>query len=131
MRLPGAAAKAARAAPPFLLSFQAEGGIRDWTVTGVQPCALPISAFRVSKYSPRQPIIAVTPSENILRRLSLAWGVLSVRRPEPLGLKEDFEQAAEVVMTAGIAGRGELIVITAGLPLAVPGSTNLVKVHRI
>ena len=89
------------------------------------------TAFRVSKYRPRQPIIAVTPSENILRRLSLAWGVLSVRRPEPLGLEEDFEQAAEVVMTAGIAGRGELIVITAGLPLAVPGSTNLVKVHRI
>ena len=89
------------------------------------------TAFRVSKYRPRQPIIAVTPSDNILRRLSLAWGVTPVKRPEPLGLEEDFEQAAEVVMTAGIAGRGELIVITAGLPLAVPGSTNLVKVHRI
>jgi pyruvate kinase len=121
-------------------------------VTGVQTCALPIScqiahqvgaqaivtftaggttAFRVSKYRPRQPIIAVTPSENILRRLSLAWGVLPVKRPEPLGLEEDFEQATEVVMTTGIAGRGEFIVITAGLPLAVPGSTNLVKVHRI
>ena len=89
------------------------------------------TAFRVSKYRPRQPIIAVTPSDNILRRLSLAWGVTPVKRPEPLGLEEDFEQAAEVVMTTGIAGRGELIVITAGLPLAVPGSTNLVKVHRI
>ena len=89
------------------------------------------TTFRVSKYRPRQPIIAVTPSENILGRLSLAWGVLSVRRPEPLSLEEIFEQATEVVMTTETAGRGELIVITAGLPLAVPGSTNLVKAHRI
>ena len=89
------------------------------------------TTFRVSKYRPRQPIIAVTPSENILGRLSLAWGVLSVRRPEPLSLEEAFEQATEVVMTTGIAGRGDLIIITAGLPLAVPGSTNLVKTHRI
>ncbi len=89
------------------------------------------TTFRVSKYRPRQPIIAVTPSENILGRLSLAWGVLSVRRPEPLSLEEVFEQATEVVMTTETAGRGDLIIITAGLPLAVPGSTNLVKAHRI
>jgi len=89
------------------------------------------TTFRVSKYRPRQPIIAVTPSENILGRLSLAWGVLSVRRPEPLSLEEAFEQATEVVMTTETAGRGDLIIITAGFPLAVPGSTNLVKAHRI
>ncbi len=89
------------------------------------------TTFRVSKYRPRQPIIAVTPSENILGRLSLAWGVLSVRRPEPLSLEEAFEQATEVVMTTETAGRGDIIIITAGLPLAVPGSTNLVKAHRI
>ncbi len=89
------------------------------------------TTLRVSKYRPRQPIIAVTPSESVLRRLSLAWGVLTVRRPEPISLEEAFEQAAEVAKATGIAGRGDLIIITAGLPLAVPGSTNLVKVHRI
>lgn len=89
------------------------------------------TTLRVSKYRPRQPIIAVTPSENVLERLSLAWGVLPVKRPEPPQLEEVFKQATEVAMATGIAGRGDLIVITAGIPLAVPGSTNLVKVHRI
>jgi len=89
------------------------------------------TTLRVSKYRPRQPIIAVTPSGNVLERLSLAWGVLPVKRPEPPQLEEVFKQATEVAMATGIAGRGDLIVITAGIPLAVPGSTNLVKVHRI
>jgi pyruvate kinase len=89
------------------------------------------TAFRVSKYRPSQPIIAVTPSENILGRLSLAWGVLSVKRTEPLSLEEVFDQAAEVAMATKTAGKDDLIIITAGLPLSVPGSTNLVKVHRI
>jgi len=73
----------------------------------------------------------VTPSENILGRLSLAWGVLSVKRTEPLSLEEVFDQAAEVAMATETAGKDDLIIITAGLPLSVPGSTNLVKVHRI
>jgi len=89
------------------------------------------TALRVSKYRPRQPIIAVTPSENVLRCLSLAWGVLPVKRREPLSLEDVFEQATEVVMATGTAARGDLIVITAGLPLAVPGGTNLVKAHRV
>ena len=70
-------------------------------------------------------------SKKILRRLSLAWGVLPVRSRAPLSLDEVFEQATEVIMTTGIAGRGDLIIITAGFPLDVPGSTNLIKVHRI
>src|SRR3972149_7879085 len=62
MRLPGAAAKAARAAPPFLLSFQEEGGIRDWTVTGVQPCALPILPGR-ARGGPRMIGVLPKPGE--------------------------------------------------------------------
>jgi len=89
------------------------------------------TTLRVSKYRPSQPIIAVTPSENMRERLSLAWGVLSVKRPEPLSLEEVFDHATEVVMATGTAVKGDLIIITAGLPLLVPGNTNFVKVHRI
>lgn len=88
------------------------------------------TALRVSKYRPRQPILAVTPLETIMRRLSLAWGVQPVKKPEPSNLEEVFQLAREVALELSVAGRGELIVITAGLPLAVPGSTNLVKVHN-
>jgi len=89
------------------------------------------TALRVSKYRPRQPILAVTPSETIVRRLSLPWGVLPVIKPAPSNLEEVFGLASEVALETGVARRGDLVVITAGIPLNLPGSTNLVKVHSI
>ena len=89
------------------------------------------TALRVSKYRPRQPILAVTTSETIVRRLSLPWGVLPVIKPAPSNLEEVFGLASEVALETGVARRGDLVVITAGIPLNLPGSTNLVKVHSI
>jgi pyruvate kinase len=89
------------------------------------------TALRVSKYRPCPLILAVTPSETVVRRLSLAWGVLPIRKPEPANLEEVFELAREVALETGVARRGDLVVVTAGLPLTIPGSTNLVKVHSV
>jgi pyruvate kinase len=89
------------------------------------------TALRLSKYRPQHLILAVTPSETVVRRLSLAWGVFPVKKPEPAKLEEVFELAREVVLETSVARRGDLVVITAGLPLSVPGSTNLVKVHSV
>jgi pyruvate kinase len=89
------------------------------------------TALRVSKYRPRHPILAVTPSESVMNRLSLAWGVLPLRKPEPANLEEVFELAGEVILETSLARRGDLVVIIAGIPLAVPGSTNLVKIHSV
>jgi pyruvate kinase len=89
------------------------------------------TALRVSKYRPRQPILAVTPSETIARRLSLIWGVLPIIKPAPPNLEEAFELASEVALETHTARSGDLIVITAGIPLNLPGSTNLIKVHSI
>ncbi len=89
------------------------------------------TALRVSKYRPRPPILAVTPSETIMRRLSLSWGVHPVRKPEPSNLEKVFTLAREVALETGAARKGDLVVITAGLPLAVSGGTNLLKVHSI
>jgi pyruvate kinase len=89
------------------------------------------TALRVSKYRPEQPILAVTPSETIMRRLSLVWGVLPVKKPAPPNLEEVFELAREVALETGVARRGDLVVITAGIPMNLPGSTNLVKVHSV
>ena len=89
------------------------------------------TALRLSKYRPQHLILAVTPSAAVVRYLSLAWGVLPVRKPEPVSLEEVFRLAREVVLETGIARKGDLMVITAGLPLSVPGSTNLVKVHSV
>ncbi len=89
------------------------------------------TAFRVAKYRPHQPILAVTSSETVMRRLSLVWGVFPVKKSVPGNLDEVFSLAGEVAQETGAAGRGDLVVITAGIPLAVPGSTNLVKVQTI
>jgi len=89
------------------------------------------TAFRVSKYRPYQPILAVTPSERIMRRLSLYCGVVPIRKPDPKNLEEVFGMASEVALETTVARRGDLIVITAGLPLTAPGSTNLLKVHSV
>ena len=89
------------------------------------------TAHRLSKYRPLQPILAVTPYEKVVRHLALVWGVHSVCKPEPADLEMVFTLAREVVLEAGAARKDDLIVITAGLPLAVPGNTNLVKVHQV
>lgn len=89
------------------------------------------TALRVSKYRPRQPILAVTPSDFTLRRLSLVWGVLPIRKPAPSNLEEVFELASEVALETHVCKRGNLVVVTAGIPLNLPGSTNLVKIHSV
>ena len=89
------------------------------------------TALRVSKYRPQRPVLAVTPSEKVMRRLSLVWGVFPVLSPEPGRLEELFERARQAALETGVAGEGDLVVIVAGLPLAIPGSTNMVKVHRV
>ncbi len=89
------------------------------------------TALRVSKYRPYHPILAITPSTSVVRRLSLVWGVLPLKKPEPANLEEVFELASKAALETNLAKRGDLIVIIAGIPLAVPGSTNLVKIHSI
>lgn len=89
------------------------------------------TALRLSKYRPQHLIVAVTPSEIVVRRLSLANGVFPIVKPAPASLEEVFDLAREAALETGIAGKGDLIVITAGLPLRVPGSTNLLKVHNV
>jgi len=89
------------------------------------------TALRVSKYRPYHPILAVTPSASVVSRLSLAWGVLPLKEPEPANLEEVFKLASKSALETKLAKRGDLIVIIAGIPLAVSGSTNLVKIHSI
>ncbi len=89
------------------------------------------TAVRIAKHRPRQPILAVTPSENVMRRLALVWGALPVKRSVPESLDEVFCLAAEVALETGTARRGDMVVMAAGLPLGVSGSTNLVKVQTV
>ena len=63
--------------------------------------------------------------------MTLPWGVVPVIKPESDELEDAFELARQAALETGIVKNGDLIVITAGIPLRVPGQTNLLKVERI
>lgn len=89
------------------------------------------TARRVSKYRPGIPILAATPSPKQRRRLLLSWGVYPYEVPDPPSVLDLFAQGVKVCKESGVARKGDLIVITAGLPLAVPGTTNMLKVETV
>ncbi|KUK41029.1 MAG: Pyruvate kinase [Clostridia bacterium 62_21] len=89
------------------------------------------TARMVAKYRPRCPIIAVTPHARVLQRLTLVWGVepLLVRRIS--NTDEMIETSIGAALAAGFIKGGDLVVITAGVPVGVHGTTNLLKVHTV
>ncbi len=89
------------------------------------------TARRVSKYRPAMPILAATPSPRQRRRLLISWGVYPYEVQEPATVHEVFAQAVSLCSATGVAQKGDLIIVTAGLPLAIPGTTNLLKVERV
>ncbi len=89
------------------------------------------TARKVSKFKPKSPVVAATTSEKVRRKLSLFWGVESVRVSEGKSTDEVFENAILASQEAGIIQKGDLVVITAGVPVGVAGATNLMKVHLV
>ena len=89
------------------------------------------TARRVSKYRPRAPILALTPDERVFRRLIICWGVFPVMVSEPGTIDQRLETATQVALQSKLAKKGDLIVITAGLPAGKAGNTNMLKVQRV
>ena len=89
------------------------------------------TARMVSKYRPAVPIIAITPRPSVLRRLLLTWGVAPVLGRTTKTTDEMIYEAITTSLNKGLIGNGDLVVITAGVPVGVPGTTNLLKVHLV
>lgn len=89
------------------------------------------TARMVSKYRPQAPIIAVTPNEQNMRRMCLYWGVLPVKGEHAPSTDILFEMAVDSALKTKLVGPGDLVVITAGVPVGRSGTTNLIKIHHI
>jgi pyruvate kinase len=89
------------------------------------------AARMVSKYRPKSAVVAVTPSEKTLRRLLLSWGVYPVLAPGSQNTDEMVTNAVGGALSTGIVKEGDLVVITAGVPLGASGTTNLIRVHVV
>lgn len=85
----------------------------------------------LSKYRQSIPVIAVTPSEEVQRRLTLYWGMQSLQLQEVYNTDAMIILAERAAVEHGFVSRGDMAVIIAGLPLAITGVTNLIKAHRI
>jgi len=90
------------------------------------------TARLVAKFRPRQPIIAVTYSEQVKNRLALVWGVWPLIVPLiEQSTDELLHRAIAAALEAKLVQKGQWIVLTAGVPLGVSGTTNLIKVERV
>jgi len=89
------------------------------------------TAHYVSKFRPRCPIIACTPDPVARRQLKLVWGVTPLLTKQETDTTALFTNAVNVALNAGIIKEGELIVLTAGVPVGHSGTTNMVKVHVV
>lgn len=89
------------------------------------------TARAVSKFRPKAPIIATTTNEKVMRKLSLVWGVNSIFSKETSSTDDVIEASVNKSLEKGLINNGDLVVITAGVPVGVAGSTNLIKVHTV
>ncbi len=89
------------------------------------------SARMVSRHRPSIPILAVTVNEHIRRRLALVWGIESACVQEHTDIEQLVLDALRVAQEQHLAARGDRVVITAGVPTGISGSTNMVQVRTV
>lgn len=89
------------------------------------------TARMISKFRPSCPILGCTTSESVYRHMSLMWGVKPILMNEKQDSEALFAEALQVAEATGMVQKGELVVITSGLPLGVAGTTNMIKVDVI
>jgi pyruvate kinase len=89
------------------------------------------TARMVSKHRPPCPIIALPIDEKILNKLTLLWGVMPILTPPTKNTDELLEQCEKDALRSGLVKKGDIMVITAGVPLNVSGATNLIKIQMV
>jgi pyruvate kinase len=89
------------------------------------------TAAHISRFRPRQPVIALSPDGETIRRLALVWGCRPYRIDEAKNTDAVFETAPACALTAAGLKAGDLVVMTLGHPLYEAGTTNMIRVRRL
>lgn len=87
------------------------------------------TARMISKYRPVCPIIGCSTSAHVCRQLNMSWGVTPLIIEERTQTDALFEHAVDTAEAQGLLKSGDLVVVTAGIPLGMSGTTNMLKVH--
>jgi pyruvate kinase len=97
------------------------GAIVCYTATGS-------TVLRVTRERPGIPVIGLTPIESTARRLALVWGVQTILTGDPENLSHMVRKACRIAFEEGLVKAREGLIITAGIPLGSPGTTNMIRI---
>lgn len=89
------------------------------------------TAFVVSKFRPRAPILAFAHSERVSRRLCLCWGAVPMMVERAADENTIFYQAVEMAKEKELIKDGDLVIVTAGMPVYKAGNTNMMRIHMV
>ncbi|MCF8008285.1 MAG: pyruvate kinase [Halanaerobiales bacterium] len=89
------------------------------------------TARMVSKCRSLTPIVAVTPNDIALHNLTLSWGVYPIMADDSKSTDEMMDNSISVALKNELVNEGDLVVLTAGVPVGTPGTTNLIKVDIV
>lgn len=118
--------------PQEAIAFGAVGAVYQLGLKAIVcPTMTGSSARLISSHRPSVPVLALSPSRDVVRRSALLWGVRAELNEEPRHTTELIDVCAEVARRLGVASSGDRIGITAGLPAGSSGGTNMFKVHTL
>jgi pyruvate kinase len=89
------------------------------------------TGLRAARERPQMPIIALSPVLDTARRLSIVWGTHCVVSPDATDLDDMVDRACRIAYHEGFAKPGDRIIVTAGVPLRTPGSTNMLRIAYV
>lgn len=89
------------------------------------------TARRISKFRPDTPILGATPYEKTFHQMSLVWGVTPVMANYKYDIEVLFDHCVRRALARGAVAEGDKVVITAGIPLDIPGNTNIIRILEV
>ena len=90
-----------------------------------------LSCLRVARFRPPNKIVAVSPEESTVRMLAMVWGVNAVNGEQRGGIEERYDEAVHAARKAGLVKEDDEVILTGGSMSTMPGSTNMLKLHKI
>jgi len=89
------------------------------------------TGLRIARERPNLPVLALTPVPGTARRLALCWGIHTVLTEDASSIDEMFSRAGEIACKEGFTKPGDRILISAGVPIGTPGTTNMLRVATV
>ena len=87
------------------------------------------TAQMVSRYRPKAQIVAISPHEKTIRKLQLVWGVTAILGTSRSDTDQMTQESIQLSLNHGLIQEGDLVVLTAGVPIGTTGTTNMIQVH--